>query len=87
MKTFKDLEFKPSHYASKRAYLVFPNNYGISVIQGIGSYTSNDSEYEAAIMLNGSLCYSTPITNDVIGHQSEAEISEIMKKIQELPLA
>lgn len=95
MKTFKDLEFI-SHLAGSGEHgtLFFPNGYGISVIQftssiGIwGSYTSNENEWEIAVLYGDRdsyrLTYDTQITDDVIGHLSEEEVTEIMEKIQSL---
>ena len=85
MKEFKDLEFKDKDYGDgKRAYLEFPNKYGVSVITGYGSYSDEDSPYELAVILNGGLCYDTHITNDVMGYLTSEEVTEIMKQIQEL---
>lgn len=49
-----------------------------------GSYTDNETEWEVAILKNGSICYDTHITDDVIGHCSEDRVTEIMQKVQEL---
>lgn len=87
MKTFKDLKFIPSKFGSRGAKLFFNNGYGISVIYGRYTFT-NPGTYEVAILVgdenNWDLTYSTPITDDVIGHCSESEVTEIMQKIQEL---
>ena len=91
MKTFSDLKFEPhKSLIGKRACIYFENGFGISVVQakyifgGFSSYTDNEEEYEIAVMKDGNLCYTTPITNDVIGHLSEEEVTEKMKLIQEL---
>jgi hypothetical protein len=59
---------------------VFDHNGGA----GYGSYTSSESEWEVAVMHGGKLCYATPITDDVIGHAEELEVTEIMAKVQRL---
>jgi len=88
MLTFKDLVFK-SHpnipCMRTRAVLEFPNGYRVSVITRERAYTSNDKPYKVAIIHEGSLCYSTPITGNVIGYNTEDDVTEIMKKVQELP--
>ena len=85
MKEFKDLKFKDKNYGSgKRAYLEFPNKYGVSVITGGGSYSNKDNPYELAVFLDGELCYDTHITNDVMGYLTSEEVTKIMKQIQEL---
>jgi hypothetical protein len=30
------------------------------------------------------ICYNTPITNDVIGHLTPEQVTDIMKKVSEL---
>jgi hypothetical protein len=52
----------------------FPNGYGASVIQAV-----LDSE--------GSLTYETPITDDVLGYLSEAEVNETLAAIAALEVS
>jgi len=89
MKTFKDLKFKnkPPGIAGKHAELSFNNGYGVSVISGFGSYSSSGNPYEVAVLKGNNLCYDTHITDDVIGHCDDAEVTKIMKQIQELKKA
>lgn len=87
MKTFKDLEFNQKSNIldlGEQAHLSFNNGYGISVITGYGSYSNENKPYEIAVLFNNELCYTTEITNDVIGWLDEEEVSEIMIKIQNL---
>ena len=87
MKTFKDLIFEnhpvQSHF-NTQAEMNFKNDYGVSVITGEGAYSSDSEPYEVAIKYKGSLTYNTPITDDVIGYQTEDDVTEIMKQVQEL---
>lgn len=95
MKTFKDLVFKP-HTAGQglRATCFFDNGYGVSVVRfklpsfGYGSYTSNENEWELAVLFgdenNWELTYNTPVTDDVMGHLTNEEVTEIMKQVQKL---
>lgn len=86
MKTFKDLEFNThpnAPYMSQQARMDFDNGFGISVVNGQGAYCS-EGTYEIAVMKDGEITYDTHITDDVIGHLSPKEITEIMKDIQEL---
>ena len=52
------------------------------------SYTSNDSEWEVAVITgnkdNWQLCYDTDITDDVIGHLTEGEVDWVMLQVQQL---
>lgn len=62
----------------------FSNGYGASVIRHQGSYGFKKNLWELAVLSNGELCYSTPITDDVIGHLTEDEVETILKQIEEL---
>lgn len=102
IKNFKDLVFIPhpiakeaqklplyfaEEYAkSKQAKMDFENGYGISVLFGSIFYSNGIDTYEVGILKDGSLCYDTPITNDVIGYITADEVTDIMRKIQELPI-
>lgn len=86
-KIFKDLQFKGHPTmgpGGSRAYMEFPNGYGISVVTGEYAYSDDEHPYEAAVLHEGRVCYDTPITDDVVGHLDEEGVTEIMKKIQEL---
>jgi hypothetical protein len=85
MKEFKDLEFKSKDYKHGQAsWMEFDNGYGISVICGFGAYGSTDAPYELAVLKDGSLCYNTEITDDVIGYLTPDDVTKYMKQIQEL---
>jgi hypothetical protein len=82
------LEFVPHAVfpkTGKQALLTFDNGYGISVLNGTMFYCSNADEYELAILHNGSLTYSTPITNDVLGHLSMSEVIHYARLVAALP--
>ena len=83
MKTFEDLEFKFNEYGIQ-AIKSFKNGYGISVIKSKFSYGGDERLYECTVLKDGSLCYDTPVTDDVIGWCTEEKVTEIMKQIQEL---
>jgi len=87
MKTFNDLEFEP-HFSmlggGLRAEMSFENNYGVSVLFGTLFYSNGVDTYEVAILKDGEITYDTDITDDVLGHLSEDEVTEVMKKVQEL---
>ena len=99
IKTFKDLEFemhpmlldaKSSQDTremlanSKHAGMEFENGYGVSVIFGEQFYSNGIDTYEVGILKDGYLCYDTHLTDDVLGYQDEDEVTEIMRKVQEL---
>ena len=93
MKTFNDLEFSvhPNYGIgfSTRAKMLFDNGYGVSVITGDNAYTSGANSYELAVLKvncdgEWGLCHDTHITDDVLGYLTDNDVTEIMKKVQEL---
>ena len=87
MKTFNDLEFKPHvNMNGIMSRIEFENGYGASVVRGEYTYGGDQGLYELAVLdSNGDLTYDTPITNDVLGHLSEDDVTEVLKEIQLLP--
>ena len=63
---------------------IFPNNYGISIIKHDGSYGRECDEWEIGVLRNGKLCYTTPITDDVIGWLTDDEVMEVARNIAKL---
>lgn len=55
---------------------------------GYGSYTKSEKEWELAVLKGNKkkwdICYTTPITSDVIGFLSVAKVTQVMKKVQGL---
>jgi hypothetical protein len=89
MKTFEDLEFEqlndPPCMVGKKSRMQFDNGYGVSVISHTHSYGGRNGLYEVAVLdSDGNLTYETPVTNDVIGHLTEQDVTDIMKQVQEL---
>ncbi len=88
MKQFKDLEFislNGDFLSGKKARIQFDNGYGASVVSHSFSYGGKQGLYEIAILDNeGDICYDTPITNDVVGHLTEEDVTEVLIKIQRL---
>lgn len=84
MKTFKNLVFKPHPIGDGvQARMDFKNGYGVSVIKFNGSY-GYPNFWEVAVMYKGSLTYDTPITDDVLGWQTEDDVTNVMKQVQQL---
>jgi len=85
MKTFKDLKFKPHGIGNGvQAVIKFENDYGVSVVKFNGSYGYSQNLWEIAILYKGHLTYDTHITNDVLGYQTEEDVTNVMKQVQEL---
>lgn len=71
--------------AMQHIYL-FANGYGASVIRNCYSYGHEYGLYELAVLKDGRLCYSTPITSNVIGYLTADEVAEHLSQIEELPM-
>ena len=97
-KTFKDLRFEPwgkrhgpelttalQRYFHTQAVIYFPNGYGVSVLHGEQFY-SDDYTYEVAVIRDNDVVYPPSICpdGDVLGWQTKEQVTEIMKKVQEL---
>lgn len=91
MTTFSDLKFGPHRAdpSGKHALVFFPNGYGASVVRFRYSYGGDRGLYELGVISGNeadwSLCYDTPITEDVLGHLSEADVSRLLSEIEALP--
>lgn len=77
-------KLKRTYNQAVQTKVYFPNGYGISFIEGGNSYG-----LEAAILKqksNGkwSICYSTPLTDDVIPYMEDSEILPLIKKVAKL---
>ena len=62
----------------------YPNGYGASIVKHDGSYGCKSDLWEVAVLDGDGLCYSTPITDDVIGYASDEEVSDICRRIRRL---
>lgn len=81
----KKWEFEKNEFNGGIQYLFsFQNGYGASVIKNSFSYGHKNDKWELAVLKNSSLCYSTPITDDVIGHLEDKEVEKLLIKIQKL---
>lgn len=73
------------------------NGYGASVVRflieiegmpPVGSYGAERGLWELAVIgPDGDLTYSTPITEDVMGHLTEDDVSRVLAEIAALPRA
>jgi len=67
----------------------FENDYGASVIKHYFSHGGLAGLWELAVLTGNiddyELCYTTPITSDVIGYLTDKQVSEILSDISNLP--
>ena len=90
------VEFKPwvdqeAHGGTQHLYR-FANGYGASVIRHQFSYGGDHGLFELAVTKfpradseQWTICYDTPITNDVVGHLTDDAVHSLLCRIQELP--
>ena len=63
----------------------FENGYGASVVSHDVSYGGDRGLYEIAVLdSTGDLCYSTPITDNVVGHATEETVLDTLHRIRML---
>lgn len=75
---------QPDH--NQRHRFGFENGYGASVIRGQYTYGGSSGLWELAVLHGeGDICYSSPITDDVVGWLSELEVESLLDQIQALP--
>lgn len=84
--TFQELEFQLHPMGmGKQCIVQYSNGYGASIVQGPHTYGGKDGLYELAVFgKDGEITYDTPITNDVLGYLSEAEVEKILLNIKNL---
>ena len=63
----------------------YPNKYTASVIRHRGSYGGDMGLWEIAVMYGEKIVYDTPITNDVLGWQTDEDVEKVLQRIRELP--
>jgi len=84
---FDDLEFKPHPILGSphiQAMHVFPNGYGVSVVRGPATRGGTQGLYELAVMRNGEVCYTTPVTQDTIGYLKPRDINKLLAQVAAL---
>lgn len=86
---YKPIITRKVHGGVQKIYK-FDNGYGASVVRHDFSYGAEKGKWELAVIeFTGeenefSISYSTPITDDVIGHLSQKEVNELLGAIEAL---
>lgn len=62
----------------------FPNGYGASVVKHDFSYGGKQGLWELAVLNGEDLCYTSGITDDVIGHLTWKNVEEFLLEIKKL---
>ena len=85
--TTEAIDLRPyADLAMRRLWRIqFPNKYGAYIIGGgPGTYGDGEKTFEVTILYEDEPCCDTPIANDVLGYQTEDEVHEILKQIENL---
>ena len=86
----EDLDFKPhpTSTSGTHAETFFANGYGTSIVTGRMFYTTDSQPYEIAVLKGtkeqSDICYSTDVTDDVLGYLTEDEANMTLKMISDL---
>lgn len=86
MTAFDQLKFEP-YRDGVYSRIHFANGYGASVVCHKGSYGGPEGLYELAVLKGDSICYDTPITNDVLGWLDPASVTDVLRQIEALEAA
>ena len=82
MKTFTPTETTQLDEGGTQHIYTFENSrYGASVIQTKFSYGGKQGYWELAVLHDDDLCYSTPVTGDVLGWLTEEEVQQTLRFI------
>ena len=65
----------------------FSNGYGASVICNPFSYGGEHGLWEVAVLQGDFLCYTTPVTDDVVGWLSAHGVAQVLDDICRLDAA
>jgi hypothetical protein len=63
----------------------FENGYGASLVRHFFSYGGEEGLWELMVLHNDFPCYTSPITDDVIGYLNDAEADAFLEEIARLP--
>lgn len=85
---FEDLVFKNlERLNGVQAHAYFDNGFGVSVVRHEFSYGGDAGLYEIAVLENDEICYTSSVTDDVMGHLSEDDVTEVLAQVEALPLS
>jgi hypothetical protein len=85
MKTLNDMVFNLTNpYGNERAELNFPNGYGASILRGDYLDKVKGENYEVAVLKGEDLCFETYLTDTVLCYQTEQQVNDCLKAIQQL---
>lgn len=79
------VEERSTHGDGIQRIYKFENGFGASVVKHKHSYGGKKGLWELAVLdADSELCYSTDITDDVIGHLNDPQVDEVLGRISRL---
>lgn len=85
---FEKYLYKVREESNLQYIFKFDNGYGASVIKNIMSYGNEQDLFELAVIkfIDGlwSFCYSTDITDDVLGYLENDDVLDLLERIKNL---
>lgn len=84
LKTMAETFKQKSLFGGLQYTAYFKNGYGIDIVKHNGSYGREDDQWEIAVMKDGDCCYTTPITDDVIGWLTSEEVMHYAMRVKML---
>lgn len=86
--SFKNLPSRTIHGTGIQYLAFYPNGYGASIVQHEFSYGRDRGLWELAVLKgtkeDWNICYTTPITSDVLGYLQDNEVDKLLTQIEAL---
>lgn len=88
----REAALERTHHGGPQRLYRFPNGYGASVVSHHFSYGGEAGLWELAVIKyddddpvdGGELCYSTPVTDDVLGWLTDDDVDAALAQIEAL---
>ena len=86
MTRFDDLVFRHKKFGQLQALVVFKNGYTASIMPMFATLSGKSgTQWEVAVLKDGNLDYSTPVTDDTVRWLEYHQVDDVLKQIEELP--
>jgi hypothetical protein len=80
----KDWSYK-EHLGGNQLIVNFNNGYGASIVKNRLSYGSSEGLYELTVLWGDCICYTSGITEDVLGYLTPELVIGYLVEIKNLP--
>lgn len=81
------MKWPESHFfdGTEQKLFSFENGYGASIVIGPYTYGGSEGLWELMVLHDNRPCYTSRITDDVIGYLNDAEVDALLEEIARLP--